>query len=602
MKTLATILAVSAAGWVTTVAAQDNPEDDAPERLFDSSWSLDVLTTWSNNFRRLPDQLTRFDVDQGAGTVDEVLADIDPPSNTIVSSALRGTTLWQRSRIAGFITGSVRLGAYLEDTGINGDLVADSTPAAPFSAIPDASGNVSTFGLVDGEDVFIVPDIVGAGTIKLTEDLIYLDLSAQARRQNILTNSTLSRRNSVAADSDTVTTVGFSVSPYLFHEWRDRQQVEVRARVSGVLVAEEESGAQLNSPTSSLDEDDQVSNDSYSSELSAAYDSGGRLGNVAFGLAAIGRNLREEGSDVLDEVEADILSAEGTIAYAVNEALKLTMTAGVDEVTLDIQDADPQAVSDEEDELSGGFWNLGFVYEPSRWLSVALSGGERYGGTSLEGNIDFKPSQNLTVNASAVRVLDTGAQELNTALRQFQGRVASLFSRMNSQQNQLSANNLGRSLSASTVGQALDSGFRPGLFVFDRYALALLGDYRRTRFALSLGYEEAENGGRETERVNFIADFERSLNRRLSVNLGYGYTESEGFGVSSLLEDQTVFGDVTTDSHIVDAGIEYKLGRRLTATASVIYALSNSDGETAVTTAGTDYEETAITIGLRWLF
>lgn len=565
-----------------------------------NNWSLNLSATWTDNYLRLGESLIRTDVDAETGTVSTVPAEIDPPENTILSVALAGTSYVFRDRLSGFLTGSLRVGGYLEDTDVESDLLSSADPASPFPGEPDATGSYSAFGLDELDRTFIEPDLVGAGTIELQDNLAYLDVAVQARQESYAGNSAVSRR-SEGIDPGSSTTLGASISPYYFHQWEDDQQVELRLRGSAVTVIQEQPATRVGLPGEDFDDDDQFTNDSYAGELSALYDTGNKFGDIAFGATGRARKVKEEGSDVLPEQELDTLSAGLAATYAVNTALKVTGTAGYDDVSLDIGGADETADSGEDD-FSGVYWSLGFNYMPSRRLTLSLSGGERYGGPSLSGNLQFRITPRLTFSMNADRVLDTGGQRVISALGDADSNGLSLIEQLSVRQEGVSADFIDRALDASGIGLLRNSSIQPGVYAYDRYGASLLGDFRRTQVALGVQYEDAEDGNdANTQSFEAYLSAQRRLSRRLTFGTSYTFSHTEGVSVAAALDGRVDEGAIA-ESHIVDADLTYALGRRLSAVISAYHIVENTEDSVALYTTGADPETTAIIFSLRWLF
>ncbi|MEM9232622.1 MAG: hypothetical protein AAGA69_00105 [Pseudomonadota bacterium] len=581
------------------------PEADDEDAIASrgSEWSLDVNITYSDNYRRLPELLDRFDVDGPTGLLFPTETEIDPIDNVIVSSSLRGNSFIRSKKLTGFVSGSLRVGGYLNGTDDDRDLVANSVPAAPFSNEPEADGSVSTYAISEVDELFIVPDLVGAATAELSEGRFYVDVSGLAQERSVGRSSVTNRRSNTPG-SDTITYVGGSVSPYLFREYGDRQTFEVRTRGTAIIVADE----RANSDNAALDDDlfddsDRLANDSYSVELSSAYNAGSRYDSFTYGVSGRVRHISETGSDVLPELYVTELSARADGAYAISQAVQLTASVGYDDITLNFDDADEAAEQREEDDLNGVYWNVGVKYTPSRRADLEISAGQRYGGPSVEGRLRLRPTERITFNASALRVLDTGGQEFGRVLNGLQTRTRTILTSLSAAQDELAPRLLNDVLGVQPLGRGQDQEFRSGIFVFDRYAASVLAQFRRNSFGAGASYNSAEAGGTDDETVTLTAFARRQLSRRLSFNTSYTYARNEGLGVISSL-DGTVLGtgDRSSTDHFVRAGFDYAINRRLTGLAEVTYAVNDSDGVAANTGPGFDFEETAISIGLRWAF
>ena len=597
MKSVMAILMTGAAG-LGIAAAQTAPQtEDA--RAQGSSWTMEVAASWSSNYRRLPDLLNRFDVDGTTGDVDTVVAAIDPPSNTIVSASLNGTSFLRKDRVAGFVTGSLRLGSYIDGTDLDRELVTDSTPAAPYSNEPDAMGNFSTFGFDDPDTFFIEPNIVAAGTVQLSENGFFLDGSALARQQSIGATSAITQQ-SIGNDAGTSTSVGGTLSPYFYRQWDERQQMELRLRGSVVEVVDENIGDNITFDGDGLGEDDQFANNSYLGEVSGFYDSGNRFGRYAVGVSGFARTTREDGSDNFAELNVDYLSARLAGSLAVTEDLRLTAGLGVDDISVDV-DGDDTAFAEQEDEYNGLFWDVGLEYSPSQRFDLALSAGQRFGGPSFQGEMNYALTSRTTIFAEADTSVDTGTQQFSSALNAVESQASSLLTSIAGDAADITASLVGRILGVTGVGQGIDAGLRQGAFVFERYTVGLVRDGRRMSFSVAGSYEQIGDGDDDSESYSFSTQFSRRMSRRLTFTVDYDYSLNEGLDVVTALDEPAGLADIKSYSHFAQAGVDYALGRRLSAVASVYYAENNSENAGA-SLAGFDFEDSGILIGLRYEF
>ena len=599
----------------------------APARRTVQSWSFDLRTTYTDNFRRLPDELTRRVTGDQEVTLfpglPPVIArvplgtdviEIDPPDNVVVTAALSGATVFERPGLTGVVSGSVSVNANADDSSIDDRLrgTLDDTPLAPdiAAAIRDGDEPDRSFGFTDAQDVFVQPNIIASGSVRVVDDLFFVDASALAQQQ------ALNRGADLAAESagqlgDQTTYVGGSISPYLSRVIAGGATVEARYRVSSVVVAQEDFeafGFGLERP-----EDQRFGNDSFSQEALAELRSGDLLDRVEFAVTASARRSEEDGSDVLPQVDLDRLSAALDVEYEINRSFGLTGAVGYDEVSVEQRSPGGTSLTDDDersDALSGVFWSAGFTYTPSPRTLASLSVGERFGGTLIEGQLRYRPTPRLSFDGRAARELGTGVEGTFGAFQALNSQTLSVIESLGRLQADSRSRLLDRAvaLRGATGRAGIVQG---GLSVRNNYSLGASFDAGRTNLTGSVSFDESEfdgfgGGVRTNETTSLNLSARRQVSRRVSLTGRTRVLRLDG----AFPEDIVLAGDDVEAAAIdgqsstqVFAAIDaaYQVGPRFSATAQVYHSRRESDGQPFGGT-GFDFKENAASVGIRWTF
>ncbi|WOI52525.1 hypothetical protein [Parvularcula sp. LCG005] len=607
------LLSLAAAPLALSPVLASAQQSGGGQRSFsEQSWSLDTRLMYSDNYRRLPDTLTRYNV-YGPGQndffTDEV--GIEPLDNIIASASLTGTSVIQRVSFTGIMTGSLRVGTYLNDDPIEERLVdAADTPAPttiPDTATPSAAPYddiESSFGFRDVDSVFIEPNIGASGTFRVADNLLYVDASAIVQEQALGRSSALVSAG-VGQSDEEIVYGGFSVSPYVLRRFANDSQLEVRGRATSVNVLDERLDNRIAQFLSeAVDDDLQYENDSIATEFLASYSSGNLFDRFGFKVGAFTRDVEESGSDLLDDTRFTQSSASFDTEYRLNRVVSLIAGVGVDEIDFELSDmatADEIAESEARaDRLNGTYWNAGVNLTPSKNSQWRATIGERYDGTSLEVNGRYQPMKRLTIVASAMRSLNTGLQDFASSAIASQTRALQTIRRLADSQDQASKALVERAIDFSAGFEDVERG-NFGASVFDRYSVGLRGDFARTNLRLNVSQTEtdatADNASRSQRSINLGAS--RQLSRRLNIDANVAYTESDGFAGRDRFVDTVTEPGKTTETFL-SVGASYQLGRRFAATASAYHV----DSDSAESLGGTrfDYQENVVAVGMRWKF
>ena len=619
---------------------------EAPVRRNASNWSLDLNATYSDNYRRVPEDATRYLFYQdtlatpfgvlpvGPPGVATDTVSIDPPSNVILSATLRGASVYDRPGLTGVISGSVQVSGYTDNEEIDqrvlDDLLSPIEPGSLPDGIEPTEVQAVTLALGGEEEIFIRPDIAGSATLRLAEDLFYVDVSGLAQQQSIARNAEL-ENESAGQVGDQTTYVGGSISPYFTREVAGGGAVEARYRLSAITVADEEFEPRPLPGEEVPDEGQQFANDSVSHQVLAEYRSGEVLDRIAFLIRAEAAENEETGSDILDEITLRRLSGSGKVAYDLSRQFAVTGEIGYDEIEVDVTDPNPELVlsdpndpnsplvpvddTDDDalsDDFSGVFWSVGFEYEPTRKTLIAASIGERFGGTQFEGSVRYQPNPRLSIRAIAERELGTGAEATFDAFRALNGQTLGLVEQLSRVQQDSASRLLDRAVGFQGGTRSV---FRQqaGLSVRNDVRIGATYTLRRTDFSADLFWNEAEfpvgQNGVEGDRTNSTYGVDlatnRQLSRRLSLNARARVRRNEGTFPEDRLLGLPSGQDEAATQTFLSAGASYALGRNLALTGQVYHSRRDVDGEVqTVGTRGTglEFEENAVSAGIRWTF
>ena len=621
----AALLIAASAVALAPIAASAQQQDQQPQqpvRRTIQNWTFDLRTTYTDNYRRLPEELPRTvvlpqPVLTPLGPVfPQVLGrdslEVEPPDNVVFTAGLRGGGVYERPGITAVATGGVTVSAYADNEAIDDRLLDTLTqPLTPGIVPPFIPGGTPldvSFGFREDEEVFIQPDLSASASARIVEDLVYVDASAIAVQQAVSRLADL-EAESAGQLGDRTTYIGGSLSPYVSREVFGQGTIEGRYRFSGVAVAAEEflSNDRFVDPDAM---DDRFANDSLSHEVIAEYQSGALLDRIEFSVRASAQRSEETGSDVLPEVTLERLSGVLGVAYDVNRSLALTGRFGYDEVDVEQVSSDGTVFAADEalsDEFSGVNWSTGFVYTPSQRTRFGLSVGERFGGALIDADVSLQPTPRLTLSAQAGRELGTGVQGTFAAFQALNSQTLNLVQTLGQVQGESNRRLLDRAV-------GLRGGFRAALpqqgglsarnrvsgnasYTTARSTLNASVSWDETEFASQGGLDERTN---TTISLNLAA--QRQVSRRVTLTARGRILYTDGVFIEEVvLDPEGGAADRSTTQSFASLDAAYQIGPRLSATAQV-YRSQRDTGEVSLAGTALDYEENAASVGIRWTF
>ncbi len=570
----------------TVVSAQEAAPGNARTGIT-QNWALSIQATRSDNFRRLTDITFRQDrFGTGPEDVDLVPVAIDAPGNTIVSGGINGATLFQRPSLNGLLSGSLQVGGFLNTDDLDTRLSETATPQP-------APGTISsTFGLREVEEVFVQPNIVGAVSAQVVDNLFYVDVSALAQEQ-ALGFGTLLAQSGVGRNGNEIIYAGGSVSPYLLRQFANDSTVELRVRTTALAVVDENlDGINLGG----VDPDSiQFTNDSYSYEGIAEYTSGTLADRLKFVVGASARQVKEDGSVLQPEVDFTQASVSVDAEYGVTGKITLLGGIGYDEIAFD--DVATSVAGSDEDDLGGVYWEAGLRYVPSRRGNAEIRVGERYDGTSVNATVEYQPASRISIRGLAERQLDTGAQDLAGLVVGGQSRALASLTALSQTQGSTSSALIDRVLAFEGAGYRDVQLGRFGIAAFNRYGVEAAGNYERTNLSASYFYTDSTFEGGENTQQELSFRAARQLSRTLSAAAEVRYLVNDGNNGAGAFVDGFAGADGEATEQFYRISGAYALGNQLALTASYYFATSNREA-----TDGTEFEfdENAVTVGLRW--
>ncbi len=472
----AALLATSAAAAVFGAAAVAQEQDTGPQAqlrfrndYFGYGLSVGPRATYTDNIN--------------------LSSDINKEDEVAASFAANGSAIWSTNRITAIIDGSLDL-SYL----------------------------------VDQSDIVASQDVGAVGTITLADNLFFVDAAGSTSRQLAGENARFSR-NINSGRAQRVNVHNVALSPYLNRRFEDGSAVELRYRVSQVLIEDDPNAFGTN-----------FNNDSRTQEAIASYQTGERFDRVQLGLTAYGNKTREYGSSVLDDFDFEQATGLAEAQFALTERFALSGAVGYDEV-----DTTAPAQFIPADQLSGFFWRAGFRARPGRRTDVRLEYGRRYDDDFIDANLSYALSNRLNFSASAGRSFRTRAQAVTTQYEALQRRTLDFVERLRegeigdaegivdaltrSNRQRFSAQNIG-------FGVANEANARLSALLGARSSANLYGFYSDTDFSF-----------RQITTYGGGVGATHQLSRRLSAfgDLFYRYVNSD-IDLASCLSDPRLFG------------------------------------------------------------
>ncbi len=459
-------------------------------------------------------------------------------------------------------------------------------------------GDLDFSYLIDRSDFLVNQNIGATATATVSENLAYVDISAQTSRQLVGDNARFSSSLNNARNQQ-ANVHSYSASPYIYHQMADQSSVEVRYRFSQVFVDDSRTAA--NSFRSSF------LNDSMSHEAFASYQTGSALERVRIRASAYANTTKETGSGDLPNFEYEQGSLYTDLRYAIDDKFSLSGAVGYDEVDTDAA----AALFFNDDELSGVFWRAGFTVRPNRRGSARIEYGERYGGDFIDADIKYQLTRRLVFSASAGRTFQTRAQGVNSQFKSVQTQTLDFADRLRdgeegSPRNVINAaNRFARTLSGRSAQTV-------GVSVTDRASASISAVYDRTDVTLSAYGSDSDFGFRQIETYGVALSARHRLSRRLTGYGNFRFRRSDttidtaiceanpvifGLDTMDILFDPVAdcaavaAGNGLTNTVIGRVGGSYRLYKNVSAYTEASYTKRFSP------IAALEYDETSILVG-----
>ena len=620
-------------------AAAGASADRSDGRIVVNSWSLEYAVNYSDNFSRIAEEdfERRFIVDDTSfaplpvfedGPNGPVLVDVVPLSDTVrleavpktfVTGTFSGTSLFDRPRNRGILTGGVIVGHYLDGKGyadeiediLNADLPAELDDLPTDNIVPTVGvGNAFRRTWVD-------PNLSGLTQFDIIGENLYLEAGGFVTEQNLGGQGGILQ--AAGQEVNEVTYGGFYASPVSFFRLPQQQAIEIRARHSSVFVVDDNIQTFGGQGIREL-------GDSVSNEAEWGYASGELLPFMRFSLGGSARRFEEDSDDTNFSQQYEQLSGFGGVSYDVTPRLELTARGGYDEAEIESQPATPIATETEPNpevpalitqDLSGAFYNLGFTWRPSRNTTISAGGGERFRGTQYDARISWQITPRLSFAANANRQISSGAQEIQEQTIRINANSLQLLDRFRSSGNALTDRDL-RALSGNG-GNLLTGQGGLGIRRVTTANVTLAGRYGRSSWSMRLGASLPEQGESEeedrivglnnTDRYTFELQGSRQVNRRLRVNaqariLGQFIDQPRETDVTNPFFRLRQFNDDVIEQ-LYGLSAEYRINRSFALTGGYTHQRRSTDQPDELSLfRGTPFEygENQVRIGARLVF
>jgi uncharacterized protein (PEP-CTERM system associated) len=232
-------------------------------------------------------------------------------------------------------------------------------------------------------------------------------------------------------------------------------------------------------------------------------------------------------------------------------------------------------------ESDGLIWSIGFDWHPTPNTSLVLTGGERFGGTNISGQLSYKLSSRLAFKAGYAESVGTGLDA-----DQFGGLGLATGLEPGLRRGQIFDTRTGLPVDQGDIGL----GLRDDVFMSRRLTASLVATYPRDTITLTVVSETRESDTRPEQTIKtFLGLYTRRLQRDLDldVSLSYRDADSNSATASSGSSSQTVLGR---------AALRQRLTENLTG--SVAYTRAQRFSETSTD----EYTENAVLVAIRQAF
>ena len=493
----------------------------------------------------------------------------------LASVAFQGGLLVDRVGFSGIVNGRLELGSYFDQPQVNGE---------------------------DLYEQFVVDqNITAAGTARVIEDLLYLDMAANITQEALSQQSQFSGQ-SIAANDSQADSFSYSISPYLFSRLINDGTVEARYRYTNVVI--DDDGV--------VDGIEDFLNDSESHEFIAEYDSGRLLDKVGFSVRAYANKTEETGSERLPEVDFEQQALSWAARYALSRKVSVVGTLGYDEIDTGTDQ------NFDDDDLSGVFWKAGLLLTPGRRTSVQLEVGDRYGGALVEGSAQYKYSSRLQFNASLQRNFRTGAQAGTAVTSVLQSDTLAFAEELRRAQDLSSREITQRTLQLNSDLQEFTAR-QSGLATTNSASASVVARTKRNNFVAQVAYDQSDFGFQETETLTLGGTWDRRLSRKLDVyargnvqlaSADIGGTTMDciaalsidpltaGLGAAAIAALCATPGDLDSETQTMSllGGVKYRLLENVAAFVELSRTQRFADNDAQ------EYEENALSVGLSFDF
>ncbi len=400
--------------------------------------------------------------------------------------------------------------------------------------------------------------VSGYGNADLVDQLLFLDLRSAIDVQYLTRNGITSAIARVLPNNQ-AEVLNNSVSPYLRHSFGDWASGELRYTLASVDYANASAGMPA-SPAASLAQAANLAN-SLTNEYTVGLHSGPEFGRFSWGLDGDYNQSSYSAQRQIDQT-TETAAIEYAVVRGIGLIGKLGYDAYKDNGILGMDTANPS-------------WRLGLHLTPGPRSSLTVEAGRRFGGAYWAGNLYYKFSPTLRLDASHDIAQTTQQAQLSAAL------------------NNLVPNSLGRLVSPIT---GLPASPNQQLFSYTSQSYlqktsraTLSGQRGLTTVVVGITYQQNDMGtvslGQGPLETQTIAEVDVSviyqLNQQSDIHL---------MGTASRLFDSITSSDDTIRQ--VSLSYDYKLSPSLTGSLSYSYYALNDR-------IGTGYGENVFLVSLQ---
>lgn len=233
--------------------------------------------------------------------------------------------------------------------------------------------------------------LLGTGTAEVLHDLLFFDTSASISQAFVRPTGAVGP-TTLTTNNNLQTVYAFNASPYLRQHWSSYANAETRYRYTTTSTSGSGIAAQ------------------DTNELRQTVLGGEVFGRLGWQAVADYTKLSraQDSTDAFSGVSSKDTLLRVDLKYPLIQGLSAIGGVGYERIS------DPTL----SNQPRGVIWNTGFQYQPNQLVSVALTYGERFGGTDIELNAAYNLDPQLSLNAIYTQTIQTSLSQIAGNLNQ----------------------------------------------------------------------------------------------------------------------------------------------------------------------------------------